>query len=321
MTRGLLYLFVLLASTASAQQLTARASQPKIMIGERVQLVYKVRTTIGDSIQFEPQSGTLNARLTNGQGALSNSGGAEFEIVEDFTVQKRTKGDSLDWTGTYTLTAWDSGWFLLPGPRIVIDDSTYHFDDVRIGCFLMAPEDGVDLYDIRENFAEVPPNPFSLTAFLKQHWWWIALIVVAAAAFFLIRWFRRRRTGEDEEDQRPMSLKERTLLAIDALEKAKMWEKDLLKEHFVELSYILRSYLTARYNISLLEKTTYETTLILTQKGLEKETVAVIVRILSQSDMVKFAQSKPDVVAILRVSTEARQVVAETSPLEFDNVE
>ena len=94
-----------------------------------------------------------------------------------------------------------------------------------------------------------------------------------------------------------------------------------MKEHFVELSYILRSYLTSRYDISLLEKTTYETTVLLTRKGLEEETVDVIIRILSQSDMVKFAKSKPDVIAILRISALAKQVVAETSPLDFDNVE
>ena len=118
-----------------------------------------------------------------------------------------------------------------------------------------------------------------------------------------------------------MSLKERTLLAIDALDNEKLWEKEKLKEHFVELSYILRSYLTARYSITLLEKTTYEAKLLLTQNGLNEDTVENIGRILSESDMVKFAKSKPEVISILRVSTLARQIVAETSPLDFDSVE
>jgi hypothetical protein len=59
----------------------------------------------------------------------------------------------------------------------------------------------------------------------------------------------------------------------------------------------------------------------LTKKGLNEDTVENIGRILSESDMVKFAKSKPEVISILRVSTLARQIVAETSPLEFDNVE
>ena len=182
---------------------------------------------------------------------------------------------------------------------------------------LVDPIDGVDLYDIKENFADIPPKPFSIVDFLKSHWWWIALIVVGVIVFILLK----RRKREEPKEEKPLSLRQRTLFAIDALEKAKLWEKDRLKEHFVELSMILRMYLTSRYEISLLEKTTYETKLLLTQKGLNEETVEVIARILSESDMVKFAKSEPDVIAILRVSTLARQIVAETSPLEFDNVE
>ena len=183
---------------------------------------------------------------------------------------------------------------------------------------LVDPIDGVDLYDIKENFAEIPPKPFSLVDFLKSNWWWIALIIVGIIVFIIVK---RRNKEDTEEREKPLSLRQRTLFAIDALEKAKLWEKGLLKEHFVELSMILRMYLTSRYEISLLEKTTYETRLLLTQKGLNEETVQVIARILSESDMVKFAKSEPDTISILRVSTLARQIVAETSPLEFDNVE
>ncbi len=316
-----IYGFLLLSGFIHGQVLDARISQDKIVIGQPVTLTYSVKTKAGDSIVFQPQQNSIQARMVSENGTLSTDG-IEFEILDDCEQTYSYKDKTTHWIGQYVVTAWDSGLFLLPGPDILINDSTFHFKDISVACYLSDPIKGVDLYDIKENYADVPPNPFSLGAFLKEHWWWISLIVVAIVAFFVIRRIiRKRREAEDEEDERPISLRDRTIIAIEALEKAKLWEKDRLKEHFVELSYILRSYLTSRYDISLLEKTTYETTLILTQKGLEKETVDVIVRILSQSDMVKFAKSNPDVVAILRVSTEAKQVVAETSPLEFDNVD
>jgi len=135
---------------------------------------------------------------------------------------------------------------------------------------------------------------------------------------------RRRRWDreiENREDIRPMNLKERTIKAIEALDASELYNKGQLKEHFVELSYILRSYLTSRYNISLLDKTTEQTKIILTKQGLNDETVDTIARILSQSDMVKFAKSKPEVISILRQSTLVKQIIAETSPLDFDNVD
>jgi hypothetical protein len=118
-----------------------------------------------------------------------------------------------------------------------------------------------------------------------------------------------------------MSLKERSLLAIDLLEKDRLWEKDRLKEHYIELSFILRSYLSSRYDLNLLENTTKEAQLLLSHKGLHTETIKVIGTVLNQSDMVKFAKSTPQEMEVLKISQLVRQVIAETSPIEFDHVE
>ncbi len=323
MNRLLTYLFVFFwSSVLLAQELDEKVSESQLMIGQPITLTYSVKINVDDTVIFIPKKDLIEA-LEVKEGSSLTSEGIEFEIIDEFQDTFIMHNQQKEWVGQYVITAWDSGAYILPGPSIVVNDSTFTFDDLVLMCHLSDPIDGVDLYDIKENYAEVPPRPFSFKAFLKTHWWWMTLIILGTVAFFVIRNIRRKRAALDEiiEDERPISLKERTLIAIDALEEAKLWEKDQLKEHFIELSYILRSYLTSRYDISLLEKTTHEASLILTRKGLEKETVDIILKILSQSDMVKFAKSKPEVIAILRVSTLARQVVAETSPLDFDNVD
>jgi hypothetical protein len=129
----------------------------------------------------------------------------------------------------------------------------------------------------------------------------------------------KNRNRFDSEKTILLSLEERTLNAIDALEKRKLWEEDRLKEHFVQLSYILRSYLTERYSISLLEKTTHEARLLLEEIALNKSTISSIISVLSEADMVKFAKSKPEVNSILLVSRMARVIVKETRPIESEN--
>lgn len=299
------------------QELNASISESILYIGQPITITYSVKAEKNDSLLFVPHKETIKARALSKTGALTTEG-VDFEITDEFIDTFALDGKRKHWVGQYVVTAWDSGMFVLQGQTILINDSLFQFPDLTIACMLVDPIDGVDLYDIKENFAEIPPKPFSLIDFLKSNWWWLALIVAGIIAYFIIK---KRNKPEKEEEEKPLSLRQRTLYAIDALEKAKLWEKDQLKEHFVELSMILRMYLTSRYEISLLEKTTYETKLLLTQKGLNEETVEVIARILSESDMVKFAKSEPDTIAILRVSTLARQIVAETSPLEFDNVE
>lgn len=318
MIKQLIYICCMLISFVGfGQELNATISESVLYIGQPVTITYSVKTSKKDSLLFIPHKETIKARALSKTGALTTEG-VDFEITDEFIDTFAIDGARKHWVGQYVVTAWDSGMYILPGPTIIINDSAYQFQDLTVACMLVDAIDGVDLYDIKENFADIPPKPFSIIDFLKTHWWWITLIILGIIVFILLK---RRKREEPEEEEKPLSLRQRTLFAIDALEKAKLWEKDRLKEHFVELSMILRLYLTSRYEISLLEKTTYETKLLLTQKGLNEETVEVIARILSESDMVKFAKSEPETIAILRVSTLARQIVAETSPLEFDNVE
>lgn len=319
MIRFVIYLcVVLISSEVNAQVLHQRVSQSQISIGQPVTINYIVDAKPSDAILFKEKSGTIKARSITESGDLSKEG-IDFEIVSDFRDTNLFINGQKKWVGEYVVTAWDSGLYVLPGPTIIINDSTYYFDNIAIATHLSAPIDGVDLYDIRENFTEIPGEPFSLSRFFKSYWWVILILLIITAAILLF--LRKKKANDYEEDVRPPSLKERTILAINSLDSAKLWEKEQLKRHFVELSYILRSYLTSRYDISLLDKTSYQTKILLTEKGLNKDTVDVVARILSQSDMVKFAKSKPELIEILRISTLAKQIVVETSPLEFDNVE
>ena len=317
MMRQLIYLICLTPFfSVNGQELTTSLSDSIVMIGQQVELNYRVKAKIDDSVVFTPKVEGIQARSTISSSSLSNKG-IELEITSGFVDTFIFEKDAKEWVGRYVITAWDSGSFILPGPKIVINDSTFHFASVSVTTHLSDPIDGVDLYDIKENYSKIPPRPFALWSILESNWRWILFVLVCIAVFFYLKRMNRKRP---EEIVNTTSLKERTLIAITALDKAKLWEKGKLKEHFVELSFILRSYLTSRYTVSLLEKTTFETELILSKKGLNEGTIVAIAKLLSESDMVKFAKSEPELMAILKVSTLAKQIVAETSPLEFDNV-
>lgn len=302
---------------AAGQSLESKVSQSELLIGQPIIISYEVKFNIDDSIFFSPKQDIIKARSITNSSDLTTVG-IDFEITQAFKDTFIHKDQSKTWIGKYVVTAWDSGLFIIPGQSVIINDSSFTFPDLAVASYLTDPIDGVDIYDIKENYADIPAPPFDPVEFIKTNWWWLLIIVFGVILFFSIR---KKRIVEEIDEPKPTSLKERTLIAINALEDARLWEKDQLKEHFVELSYILRSYLTSRYDITLLEKTTYETKILLTEKGLNEETVDIVARILSQSDMVKFAKSRPDTIAILRISTLAKQIVAETSPLEFDNVE
>lgn len=309
--------FSLLLGSLFGQQLDASISKDRAIVGEVLTLKYDLQTGTSDVIVFHEKYDKIPMR-TYGGGQLSGKG-VSAEIIDIFqdSTSKTTNGKI--WNGEYKVMIWDSGTFIIPGPQIFINDSTFVFNDIRVYCGFESKKSGIDIYDIRENYAELPEEENAFIRWIKDNWWIIVIIILVIVG--LVIFINQRKPIEPVKITKAMSLKERTLAAIDALENEKLWEQDKLKEHFIELSYILRSYLTARYNLALLEKTTYQTKALLIQKGLNEDTVDTIGRILSHADMVKFAKSSPDELAILKISTLARQIVAETSPLEFDNYE
>src|SRR5574343_107717 len=312
-----LFLFV---AGVNAQTARTSLSQKSLLVGEKITLTYTL--TIDSKSKkpsFRPAVGVLPSRLKSKTGSLSNAISDNIESESPFkdTLMKGKKQST--WTGTYEITAWDEGNYVISGPTISVDDSTIYFPDAEINVKLVSAKKGQDIYDIKESFAQIPDEPFSIKHFISTNWWWLLPLILIPLIYWVIR--KVKNAEKQPERIKEMPLKERTLLAIDALEKSKLWEKNQVKEQFSELTFILRSYLSSRYNINLLEKTSYETKLLLLQRGLHAETVRVISEILNEADMVKFAKSHPDEIAIYKHAQLARQVVAETSPIEFDHAE
>lgn len=309
---------IVFAFHSFGQETTTFITKNEIEVGEKITLTYQFKYSGKNNPTFSPQLGSLDNYKVAKTGVLKNSASQDVEILVPFkdTIIKGKKAN--EWLGVYEITIWDSGVYIITAPSIQWEDSTFYFPEISISSSLVKAQKGQDIYDIKEAFADVEDAP-GIKQFLKNNWIWILIVLVVLVT--IIFFIRRRNKTTDQVPIKEMNLKDRTLLAIDALEKARLWEKGKIKEHHVELSFILRSYLTSRYAINLFEKTTKESQLLLSKKGLNPETVKVISTILSSSDMVKFAKSEPDEIAILKLSQLSRQIVAETSPIEFDHAE
>jgi hypothetical protein len=162
----------------------------------------------------------------------------------------------------------------------------------------------------------LPDEPSTLVSFFKK-WWWVVLAATGLILFLL--WFFRRKKATNTEDI-ILTLKERTLQSILQLEQKRLWEKNELKEHYSELSFILRQYLSERFGINLLEKTTIEAQLILKHYGLSESLLSEIGLILNGSDMVKFAKSAPEEKIIRANLDDCRNIVEQTADERFTHV-
>ncbi|MES2587629.1 MAG: hypothetical protein V4622_01540 [Bacteroidota bacterium] len=286
-----------------------------LKIGEQTELFYELKYKKEDGqLSFFPLAKTITCLRQTKNSKINTEEPVELEILSPFEDTIIQQKQNLLWRGKYKITVWDTGVFIIPPTTISTQDSVYEFEAIMLTVTSPKLEEGKEIYDIKEQFIELPNEYIS---WLKNNWYWILVGLILLVS--LVIYFKRKNKKE-QKPLKELSLKERSLLAIDALEKAKMWQKSLMKEHYIELSYILRSYLSSQYNLNLLEKTSYQTCLLLTQKGLEKDTVNTIKNILDYSDLVKFAKSTPSEMDIFKNIAQVKQIIVETSPLEIEHV-
>ncbi len=292
MIKNFILLFSLLVSMNAMTQVThASISQHEVTIGERVTLSYSLPLKFSENIGFEPWKRFIPAIVTDASGKSTNASSETVEILSPFKDTIISGEEGPTWTGYYEITVWDSGAFTLPGPTISLGTEKLQFPSVSFAGTLTPAIKGVDTYDIKETFAELPPQTFQekLNSFLSHYWWLLALVMCMLVTWF---WFKRKnRRLKQQEIELP--LYERTVQKLEEIEKKEAWKSGKIKLHYSELSFILRNYISELFGLQLLERTTLETLLILEHKLASKETHTLIRKILETSDLVKFAKLNP----------------------------
>ena len=256
------------------------------------------------------------AKATDENTAIALNIEYELELLRPFEDTQFVLDNRYFWKGSYTFTGWDSAFVVIPPERVVLNDSIFYFPAALIQVMSPIADPTKDIYDINEEFSSIEPDSFSLKAFISQNWWWLSLLLIVIF-YGSWRWIKRK---PKEKVVVQISLRDRIISEINALEKAKGYETNL-KEYYFELSVIVRKFLSEHYKLRLMEYTTSEVRGVLRQRKISSDTIDVIEKLLNQSDMVKFAKSEPPLNEVFMVTNEARQIVDEVASLNLSEHE
>lgn len=287
-------------------QMKSYAKKNQLQIGEQNELVYEFPFEGSpDLIQFQVFSEKIPCFRRNESGSENDN--LDLEIIGNFKDSIIREKNKKIWRGTYRFTVWDTGYLVIAPVSIIFKDSIFDFQAILLSVSMPKTEKGKDIYDIKEQFVEVETD---YKAWIKEYWWLLALIILLGfGTYFFLK--ARRKTEDSPEII--LNLKEKTLLELEKLEQKKLWKQDLLKEHYIELSYIFRKYLSERYQLNLLEKTSYETELLLQKLALNAGIISKSKTILSYSDLVKFAKAFPSESEILKNISQVRELIEATN--------
>lgn len=297
--------FVFFSFLGFSQKPILMVSKNPVIVGEPFEISVLMESK--SPVTIAKKWDSLPFRMKNEKG--------NYELVQDkfeitsFTEDSKNK---TQWKGVLKAVIWDSGTFVFPSLKLNIGSEPLSLDSLIIESQLEKKISGVDLYEIRESFTDIEAAEKKANKETESNKKWLYVLILLSVLLVLVIVFlfvRKVRNKKKDVQLREMSLADRAILAIDELEKLQLWRQNKHKEHFVELSFILRSYYSSHYQLNLLEKTTSETQILLRQLGVISLHLNQIDFVLKHADLVKFAGSVLEENYILTLDEKARDCV------------
>jgi hypothetical protein len=284
--KKVIYILLLLAFQANAQQykVEAKADTSAILIGEQVKVNIKIdyRRDLGSiSIVFPTIYDTINefVEIVNKSkiDTIVPDKAAPYQVIQQQTI---------------TLTSFDSGYYVIPPFKFIINDDTVETEAFLLEVNTLPVDTAQGIFDIKQPISE----PFSLIDWLKENWWWMAAILVLAILIFvLIRYLKNRKPKEVivEEEIPVIPCHVIALEKLEKLNQEKLWQSGKVKLYHSHISEILREYIENRYQVNALEETTAEIMHGLRLQQITPEMMNKLTQTLTLADLVKFAKEQP----------------------------
>jgi len=268
--------FLISASLFAQKQVETKIDVTKNKIGAQFNLTFKTNVDTLAKVVF-PTSKSFG----------------KMEVIRSYVIDTIKLGDRYELIKKYGVTQFDSGKYVIPSLKILINNKAFATDS------LLVEVSNVKVDTIKQKLFDIKPIvevPYELSYFWKYVLIILLILGIGALIYWLIKKYQNKKVEEVEELKSPI---ERATILLKTLEKKELWQKGAVKEYYSELTDIARNYIEEAIEIPAMESTTSELILGLRAASIKKkmtvsaETLENLERVLKQADLVKFAKSKP----------------------------
>lgn len=271
---------------------------------------------------------TLHLSATTSESEVVLMPVLEKELPQDLLVVERSKIDTLQQKDGRTVYSQDVVLTSFKDTLLYVEPLAFvaNGDTIKSNSFsinVVMPFDKAAM-DTTEAITDIKP------VMRPKIWWWgiirwillgLLLAGIATGVYFGYQWYLKHKKNEEKpvnpELLRPCD--EVALEKLDKIKEEKVWQTGEHKKYFSELTYVIREYISRRYDIRSTEKTSDETLNAIKPILLEneqKELYQKLEKMLRLADLVKFAkwQPMPDENEVSLLA--AYNFVKETKPTE-----
>lgn len=205
-----------------------------------------------------------------------------------------TLNQGLQLKQVIVLTCFDKGEYWLPPFTIMYEKkgiSTLYpvsSDSILMKFRTVAVDTTKEFKDIKPTLEE----PFTWDEYLPYIYTIGGILLLAVAAYFLWKRFKPRKTEELEYDPKiPPHVF--AIEALKQLDNEKLWHKGFVKQYYIRLTEIIRTYMERRYKIMALEMITDDIIEELAKLKIDKTLLDKMKFSLETADLAKFAKFQP----------------------------
>jgi len=268
-----------------AQNISVKASLDStvIVIGGQVGLHLEASLPAGSTLQFPVLNDTITSHV---------------EVVSVGKVDSTLNNGLLTLHQRYTITSFDSGLHYIPPFRfeLVANGATQGYETSSLAINVVNPFEKVDP---AEGITDIKPPydlPFTWAELLRYLPYVVGAMLLMGLITILILWYLRRKgkiaAFVPEKPKEPAYVV--ALRELERIKGEKLWQRNMVKEYYSEISDTVRRYIEERFEIPAMEFTTDQTLAALKKSGFsDQRNYDQLNHLLTTSDLVKFARFEP----------------------------
>lgn len=262
----------LLFSFHTFSQVKATLDTTSLRIGEEFIYSIVVKIDSSETVQF-PEGQTF----------------LPLEMIESYPVDTTIESNKTQLIKKYGLTRFDSGKYVLPQQRVLINERVFYTDTLLVEIADVVVDTLVQpMFDIKPPMDVPPVN----TNWIKYLFWSLLILAIILAIVYLILHQKKKR----EEAKRQLPPFEEALVALQTLDSSDYLRENRVKDYYSSLTEIVKRYLDREVDEAALESTTDELIAKLElhkdagQLEFDKATIYKLREILKRADLIKFAK-------------------------------
>ena len=192
-----------------------------------------------------------------------------------------------------TITSFDSSLYLLP-TFFAIDGRDTLFSN-QVALKVSSPDVDLENPEVYYDIKEVWRPPFVLADYYALIYGILfTLFLICVIGYFVQRLRNRPEKAVEVKEVSKLPPHEQAMKELKEIHEQKLWQQGRSKEYYTEITDTLRRYITSRYGVSVLERTSSEILEIMRdEEPGNKEVFDTLKQILNLSDFVKFAKLHP----------------------------